>query len=133
VSDLDPGEIHGRGLAMRRAVLGDAHVDAALAATTPFTRDFQAYITENVWGDIWTRPGLDTRTRSMLTIAMLAALGRTDELELHLRATPNTGVTLDEVKEILLQVGAYAGVPAANAAFRIAAAVARERGENLPA
>jgi 4-carboxymuconolactone decarboxylase len=109
------------GLAVRRSVLGDAHVDRSLANTTDFTRDFQAYITENVWGAIWTRPGLERKTRSMLTLAMLAALGREDEFALHVRATAQTGVTREEMAEILLHVGAYAGVPAANTAYRIAA------------
>jgi 4-carboxymuconolactone decarboxylase len=115
-----------RGLAVRRAVLGDAHVDASMENATDFTRDFQHYLTENVWGDIWTRPGLERKTRSMLVIAITAALGRLEELELHLRASRNTGVTRDEVKELLLQVGAYAGVPAANTAFKIAAKVYRQ-------
>jgi 4-carboxymuconolactone decarboxylase len=111
------------GLNVRRAVLGDAHVDRALAKTTDFTRDFQEYITENVWGDIWSRPGLDRKTRSMLTIGLMAALGRHEEFQLHIRATANTGVTRAEVSEILLQVGAYAGVPAANSAYKLAADV----------
>jgi len=115
-----------RGLAVRRAVLGDAHVNASMENATDFTRDFQHYLTENVWGDIWTRPGLERKTRSMLVIAITAALGRLEELELHLRASRNTGVTRDEVKELLLQVGAYAGVPAANTAFKIAAKVYRQ-------
>lgn len=111
------------GLGVRREVLGDAHVDRAIAATTDFTRDFQEYITENVWGDIWSRPGLDRKTRSMLTIALMAALGRHEEFQLHIRATANTGVTREEVSEILLQVGAYAGVPTANSAYKLAADV----------
>jgi 4-carboxymuconolactone decarboxylase len=115
-----------RGMAVRRAVLGDAHVDASMENATDFTRDFQRYLTENVWGDIWTRPGLERKTRSMLVIAITAALGRLEELELHLRASRNIGVTRDEVKELLLQVGAYAGVPAANTAFKIAAKVYRQ-------
>jgi 4-carboxymuconolactone decarboxylase len=116
----DPLEI---GLGVRREVLGGAHVDRALAATTDFNRDFQEYITENVWGDIWSRPGLDRKTRSMLTIGLMAALGRHEEFQLHIRATANTGVTREEVSEILLQVGAYAGVPAANSAYKLAADV----------
>ncbi|BDE06310.1 4-carboxymuconolactone decarboxylase [Vulcanimicrobium alpinum] len=111
------------GMSVRRAVLGEEHVDRAAASTTEFTRDFQRYITENVWGELWTRPGLDRHARSMLTIAITAALGRWEELELHVRATRNTGVTRDEVKEILLHVAAYAGVPAANTAYAHAAAV----------
>lgn len=109
-----------KGMAVRTAVLGVAHVARATAKATPFDSDFQRYITEHVWGTIWTREGLDRRTRSMLTIAMLAALGHGDELKLHIRATRNTGVDRDTVKEILLQTAVYAGVPAANTAFRIA-------------
>lgn len=113
-------ELLERGLANRCDVLGKAHVERARGGATPLTEDFQTYITQYVWGDIWDRPGLDRRTRSMLVIAMLAALGREDELKLHIRATRNTGVSRDEVKEILLKVGVYAGVPAANTAFRLA-------------
>lgn len=115
-----------RGMAVRRAVLGDAHVDRSQAAASDFTRDFQEFITRYAWDGIWNRPGLDHKTRSMLTIAMMAALGRWDELKLHVRATPNTGVTRAEVKEILMQVGVYAGVPAANSAFHHAADAYRE-------
>lgn len=115
-----------RGMTARRAVLGDAHVERAQAAASDFTRDFQEFITRYAWDGIWNRPGLDRKTRSMLTIAITAALGRWDELELHVRATRNTGVTPDEVKEILMQVGVYAGVPAANSAFHHAAAAYRE-------
>lgn len=114
------------GMAMRRAVLGEEHVDRAVASSTELTRDFQQYLTEHVWGEIWTRPGLERKTRSMLTIAITAALGRHDELETHLRATRNTGVSRDEVKEVLLHVAAYAGVPAANSAYKIADAVYRQ-------
>lgn len=106
-----------RGLAVRKAVLGADHVARAQANATEFTGDFQTYITETVWGDVWTRPGLDHKTRSMITIGMLAALGRSDELKLHIRASHNTGVSRDEVKEILLQSAVYAGVPAANSAY----------------
>lgn len=108
------------GLAARREVLGAEHVERALAAATDFDRDFQEHITAHAWGAVWTRPGLDRRTRSLLTIAMLAALGHEAELALHVRATSRTGVTPDEVKEALLQVAVYAGVPAANSAFRVA-------------
>lgn len=113
-------ELYERGLAMRRAVLGDAHVDRALASVTELDREFQAYITRAAWGEIWARPGLVRHTRHLVTIAMLAALGRQEELAMHIRATVNTGVTLDEVKEVLMQVAVYAGVPAANAAFATA-------------
>ncbi len=108
------------GMKVRRAVLGDAHVDRAEANQTSFDADFQRFITEMAWGSVWARPGLERKTRSLLTIAILAALGRADELALHLRSTPNTGVTPDEIKEALLQVAVYAGVPAANSAFAIA-------------
>ena len=109
-----------RGMKVRREVLGDAHVDRAVAHTTPFDQDFQRYITESAWGDVWTRPGLDRRTRHLITLALLAALGRDAELEMHVRATRNTGVTPDELKEALLHVAVYAGVPAANSAFSAA-------------
>jgi 4-carboxymuconolactone decarboxylase len=108
------------GLAVRRRVLGDAHVDRALKNATAFDEEFQDLVTRHAWGDIWMRPGLDHRTRSLITIAMLAAGGRHEELNLHIRATRNTGATTDEVKEVLLQVAVYAGVPAANSAFRVA-------------
>jgi len=115
-----------RGMEVRRAVLGSEHVDRSVAGTTDFTRDFQAFITRVAWGDVWSRPGLDRKTRSLLTIAMMASLGRYDELRLHVRATRNTGVTRDEVREVLLQVAVYAGVPAANSAYHHAADVYRE-------
>jgi 4-carboxymuconolactone decarboxylase len=105
---------------VRRKVLGDAHVDRASASATPFDADFQQFITETAWGDVWSRPGLDHRTRHLITLAVLAALGREAELELHVRATRNTGVTPDELKEVLLHVAVYAGVPAANSAFAAA-------------
>jgi 4-carboxymuconolactone decarboxylase len=119
-------DLFERGMAERSAVLGAAHVERARARMTPFDADFQAYITQHVWGEIWTRPGLDRKTRSMLTIAMLAALGRHEEFRLHIRATRNTGVSRDEVREILLQTAAYAGVPAANAAYHHAREVFAE-------
>lgn len=108
------------GLKTRSEVLGKAHVDRATARATDFDREFQQQITEYCWNDVWNRPGLERKTRSMLNIAMLAALGRDEEFKLHVRASKNTGVTRDEVKEILMQVSIYAGVPAANAAFRMA-------------
>jgi 4-carboxymuconolactone decarboxylase len=108
------------GLAVRRRVLGDAHVKRSLENATDFDREFQELATRHAWGDIWTRPGLDHRTRSLITIALLAAGGNHEELKLHVRATRNMGATADEVKEVLLQVAVYAGVPAANAAFRTA-------------
>jgi 4-carboxymuconolactone decarboxylase len=108
------------GMAVRRQVLGDEHVDRATANRTPFTEDFQEFITRYAWGGIWTRPGLDRRTRSCITVAMLAALGRHEELALHVRAALRNGVTRDELREVLLQTAVYAGVPAANSAFAIA-------------
>lgn len=114
------------GLAVRRRVLGEAHVKRSIENATAFDADFQELVTRHAWGDIWTRPGLDHRTRSLITIAMLAALGRSEELDLHVRATRNTGATPDEVKEVLMQVAIYAGVPVANSAFRIAKAALAE-------
>jgi 4-carboxymuconolactone decarboxylase len=105
---------------VRRAVLGDAHVDRAEAARGELTNDFQDLITRYAWGEIWTRPGLDRRTRSCITVAMLVALNRSEELEMHLRAALTNGVTVDELREVLLQTAIYCGVPAANTAFRIA-------------
>ena len=114
------------GLAVRRQVLGEAHVARAQANVTPLDAAFQEWITANVWGGVWTRPGLPRHTRSLLTLAMMAALGRHEEFELHVRATRNTGVTPEEIAEVLLQVGAYAGVPAANSALKIAKRILSE-------
>lgn len=114
------------GLAVRRAVLGDAHVDRSQAATTGFTRDFQDLITAYAWGGIWTRPGLDRRSRSMITLTALVALGHQEELAMHVRAARTNGLTDDEIKEVLLQTAVYCGVPAANTAFRIAQRVLAE-------
>ena len=116
------------GVATRRAVLGDAHVDRAQANTTAFDADFQAFITEGAWGSVWSRPGLSRRERSMITIALLAALGHDEEVAMHIRATANTGASMDDVKEALLHVAVYAGVPAANRAFRTAKQAFREIG-----
>jgi len=113
------------GMKVRRAVLGDQHVDQATAAATDLDADFQRWITETAWGGVWARPGLDVRTRSIITIAILGALNH-EELELHLRAAMNTGVTPDEVREALLHVAVYAGVPAANRAFKAAKRVYEE-------
>ncbi len=112
-------DAYEQGMRVRREVLGDAHVDRATAAATSLDTDFQRWITEAAWGGVWARPGLDRRTRSLLTIAILAALGR-DELELHLRAAANTGATPEDIAEAFLHVAVYAGVPAANQAFAIA-------------
>ncbi len=111
---------------IRRAVLGEAHVDRAEANTTDFDADFQQFITETAWGTVWARPGMDRRTRHLLTIAIVAALGREQELALHIRATRHTGVTPAELKELFLQVAIYAGVPAANTAVAIAKKVLAE-------
>src|SRR5215469_13438522 len=110
------------GLSVRRRVLGDAHVKRSLDNATGFDREFQELATRHAWGDIWTRPGLDHRTRSLITIAILASLGHEHELALHVRATRNTGATVDDIREVLMQVAVYAGVPSANTAFRIAKA-----------
>jgi 4-carboxymuconolactone decarboxylase len=115
-----------KGMAVRRSVLGAEHVARVEANKTEFDADFQRIITEGAWGAVWGRPGLDRKTRHMLAIAMLAALGKHDELAMHIRATRNTGVTSEEVKEILLQVLVYAGAPAANSAFAIAKRVYKE-------
>ncbi len=126
----DADKRYKQGMAVRRAVLGDAHVDRAQAAQTDLDADFQRYITETAWGAVWSRPGLDRATRHMLTIAMLAALGREHELALHIRATRNTGVTPEQLKEVFLQVAVYAGVPAANSAFAVAKRVYAELAES---
>ena len=117
---MDDAERHEAGTAVRRAVLGDAWVDRARATANEFTEDFQAFSTRYAWGEIWSRPGLDRRTRSFVTLALLAGLGRADELPLHVRGALNNGLTTDEIKETLLQVAVYAGVPAANTAFAVA-------------
>lgn len=115
-----------KGMRVRREVLGDAHVDRAEAAKTALTEEFQDLLTRYAWGEIWTRPGLDRRTRSCITVAMLVALNRSDELALHVRAALTNGVTVDELKEILLQSAVYCGLPAANTAFGVAARVLAE-------
>jgi 4-carboxymuconolactone decarboxylase len=115
-----------QGMKVRREVLGNAHVDNAEANQTLFDADFQRFITETAWGSVWTRPGLDRRTRHLVTLAVLAALGKEHELALHIRATQNTGVTQEELKEVLMQVAIYAGVPAANTAFSVAKSVYAE-------
>ena len=119
-------ERRDEGTKVRREVLGDAHVDRAIARTSDFTADFQDLITRYAWGEIWSRPGLDRRTRSCITVALLVALGRDEELALHVRAARRNGVSADEIKEVLLQCAIYAGVPAANSAFAIAQRVLEE-------
>lgn len=115
-----------KGMNVRKAVLGAEYVARAEANKTEFDADWQHYVTEHAWGSVWTRPGLEKRIRSMVTIAMLASLGKLEELGAHIRATRNTGVTQEEVKEVLLQVAVYAGAPAANAAFAVAKRVYKE-------
>jgi 4-carboxymuconolactone decarboxylase len=117
---MDERERYDKGMTVRRAVLGDAHVDRALARKDAFNGEFQELITRYAWGEIWTRPGLPRHTRSLLTIAMMVALNRSEELRLHLRAAFNNGVTRDEIKEVLMQAAIYCGVPAANSAFHLA-------------
>ncbi|WP_433755254.1 4-carboxymuconolactone decarboxylase [Nocardia sp. CA-135398] len=117
------------GMRVRREVLGDAHVDRAIANTTEFTRPFQEYITEAAWGAIWTRDGLDRRTRSCVTLAVLTALGRHEEIAMHVRAAITNGLTAAEIAEVLLHTSVYAGVPAANAAFAIGQQVLAELGD----
>jgi 3-oxoadipate enol-lactonase/4-carboxymuconolactone decarboxylase len=116
-------DVYAAGMAVRREVLGDAHVDRAIAATTDFTEDFQRLITEYAWGTIWTRQGLDRRSRSLITLTALIARGHHEELAMHLRAARRNGLTNDEIKELMLQTAIYCGVPDANTAFRIAADV----------
>jgi 4-carboxymuconolactone decarboxylase len=120
-------ETYDRGMEVRREVLGDAHVDAAIERTTPFTADFQDLITRYAWGEIWARPGLDRKTRSCITLTALVALGRDHELPMHVRAALRNGLTADEIKEVLLQTAVYCGVPAANSAFAIAQSVLDEQ------
>jgi 4-carboxymuconolactone decarboxylase len=117
---MNDDERRERGMKIRREVLGDEHVDRAQAGSTPLTKEFQDLVTRYAWGEIWARPGLDRRTRSCITVAMTVALNRPDELALHLRGALRNGVTVDELREVLLQTAVYCGVPAAHTAFRIA-------------
>jgi len=117
---MDDAERVRRGMAVRREVLGDEHVDRAVAATTPFTAPFQDLITRYAWGDIWSRPGLSRAERSLVTLAVLATMQHEHELALHVKAALRNGLTPDQVQEVLLQVAVYAGVPAANRAFPVA-------------
>lgn len=125
--DLDPA-----GLDIRRTVLGDDHVDAALSRATPFTAPFQEFITRYAWGGVWTRDGLDRRTRSVITLSVLTALGRENEIALHVRGALRNGLTADEIAELLIHTSVYAGVPAANAAFAIAQRVIEEEAGEEP-
>ena len=119
-------DLFDKGMTVRKSVLGAEYVERAEANKTDFDADWQRYVAEHAWAAVWARPGLAKNIRSMLTIAMLASLGKHDELALHVRASRNTGVTQDEVKEVLLQVAVYGGVPAANAAFAVAKRVYKE-------
>ena len=123
---MDDAKRYKQGMKVRRAVLGDEHVNRAVAATTSFNRDFQDFITRSAWGEIWSRPGLPRHTRSLLTLAMMVALNRGEEFRMHVKAAFNNGVTRDQIKEVLLQSAIYCGVPAANSAFHIAAEVFAE-------
>jgi 4-carboxymuconolactone decarboxylase len=123
---MRPPSSPSEGERVRREVLGDEHVDRAAAAATPFTQPFQDYITRSAWGEVWTRPGLDRRTRSAITLALLVALRQEDELALHVRAARRNGLSADEIGEVLLHSAVYAGVPAANRAFAVAQRVLAE-------
>ncbi len=123
---MDERDRHAQGTRLRRAVLGDAHVDRSNANTTAFTDDFQDLIARYAWGEIWTRPGLSPHARSLITVALMIALNRSDEFRMHVRAAANNGVSRDEIKEVLLQCAIYCGVPAANAAFHMAQDVFKE-------
>ena len=114
------GERYDEGMAIRREVLSDAHVDRAIDGTTEFTADFQDFITRVAWGDVWARPGLQRRERSIAVLSSLIALGHHEEFAMHVRAARRNGLTVDEIREVILQSAVYAGVPAANTAFRIA-------------
>ncbi len=127
--DRDYGELWEKGLNMRRAVLGAEYVDRSLANADEFTKPFQKLVTEWCWGEIWNRPGLDKKTRSLLNLAMLTALNRPNEVRLHVRGAINNGVTPAEIQEVLLQTTVYCGVPAALESFRIAAEVLKEMGK----
>lgn len=117
---MDDEQRAAQGMTVRREVLGDEHVDRAIAGTTPFTEPFQDLITRYAWGEIWSRPGLSRAERSMITLTVLAALGRDHELGMHVKAALRNGLTPDQIAEVLLQVGVYAGVPTANRAFAVA-------------
>jgi 4-carboxymuconolactone decarboxylase len=119
-------ELYNKGMKTRREVLGNEHVDRAEANKTDFDADFQEYITNNAWGAIWSRPGLTKRERSMITIAILTALGLEEELAMHIRASKNTGTSTNDVKEVLMHVGVYAGVPKTNGAMKIAKKILAE-------
>jgi 4-carboxymuconolactone decarboxylase len=123
---VDDSSRREQGMKVRRAVLGDAHVDRTLAKRTEFNGDFQDFITRYAWGEVWSRPGLPRHTRSLVTLALMVALNRGDEFRMHVRAAFNNGVTRDEIKELLLHCALYAGLPAANAAYHLAEEVFAE-------
>ena len=131
---MDEAERARRGMTVRREVLGDEHVDRAVAGTTPFTEPFQDFITRDAWGDIWSRPGLSRAERSLVTLAVLAAMQHEQELAMHVKAALRNGLTPEQIREVLLQVAVYAGVPVANRAFPVAqGALAEARaGDDLP-
>ena len=124
-----PEDLYQKGMQMRRKVAGDAHVDRAEANKTAIDERFQRYIVESAWGSVWTGETIDLRTRSLITIALLAALGHHEELAMHIRATKNTGASMEDIQEALMHVAVYAGVPAANAAIRIAKEVFAATGD----
>jgi 4-carboxymuconolactone decarboxylase len=128
---MDERERYSSGMKVRRAVLGDAYVEKAQAAKTPFSEPFQDLITRYAWGEIWSRPGLSRQTRSLLTLSMMIALNRSDEFRMHVRAAVNNHVTREEIQEVLLQAAIYCGVPAANSAFHIAQEVFAEMDEEI--
>jgi len=123
---MDDHERYAKGMAVRRGVLGDAHVERTLARRNDFNADFQDFITRYAWGEVWSRPGLDRHTRSLLTLALMVALNRGDEFKMHVRAALGNGVTRDEINEVLLHSAIYAGVPAANSAYHLAEEVFAE-------
>ncbi|MEB4613306.1 4-carboxymuconolactone decarboxylase [Leucobacter sp. M11] len=127
----EPGDAERReqGMAVRRAVLSDAHVDRANERITDFTADFQDFITRTAWGDIWSRPGLDRRSRSIAVLTAMMALGHDEEFEMHVRAARRNGLSVEEIKEVILQAGLYCGVPVANTAFALASRALRETGD----
>jgi 4-carboxymuconolactone decarboxylase len=128
-TEASPDEVRERGMRVRREVLGDAHVDRAVARTSAFTAPFQEFLTRYAWGEVWTRPGLSRAERSMITLTALAALRQEAELALHVRAAVRNGLTPEQITEVLLQVAVYAGVPAANSAFAVAQRVLAEMAE----
>ena len=127
---MNKDDTYKQGAEKRRKVLGDAHVDRAIEGSNEFNDSFQDFITKYAWGDVWSRPGLDDRTRSLLTLSMLVALGHHEEFEMHIRAAINNGVTVAEIKELLLHSALYCGLPAANRGFKLATQVLKELGKH---